>query len=123
MSAETVEEARKGFTAWQEGDFDTIEAMLDRNVTWHWFEPGDWDCNGREDVMRTLRERYDEGFARAPIELVDVGDDVVIAVVRPRETGGGEWPAEVATVITFSDGKVVSMQDHRTPEEAVASVR
>ena len=121
MSEDTLELARHGFAAWQRGDFETIEAILDPNVWWHWFEAGEWDCNGREDVMRTLRERYDDGLARAPLELIDVGDDVVVAVVHPRDAGD-EWPPETATLITFHDGKVVSMEDHRTRDDAMASV-
>jgi ketosteroid isomerase-like protein len=121
VSQDALQLARHGFAAWQQGDFDTIESILDPNVWWHWFEAGDWDCNSREDVMRTLRERYDDGFARAPLELIDAGDDVAVAVARPRDVGE-EWPAETATVIRFRDGKVVSMQDHRTREDAMASV-
>ena len=122
LSSETLDVAREGFTAWQQGDFDTIEAILDPNVRWLSFEPGDWDCQDRNDVMRTVRDRYDEGFARAPIELLDAGHDVVIVIAKPRETGGDEWPPEVATVIRFADGKVVAMQDYRTKQEALASV-
>src|SRR5262245_42104092 len=122
MGSETLEIARRGFTAWQQGDFDTIEAILDPDVQWLSFEPGEWDCQDRTDLMRTVRDRYDEGFARAPIELLDAGDDVVIVIAKPRETGGDEWPPEVATVIRFADGKVVTMQDYRTKQEALASV-
>ena len=31
MSSEPLERARQGFSEWQEGDFDRIEAMLDPN--------------------------------------------------------------------------------------------
>ena|SRR5437762_10494474 len=120
MSSETLASARRGFDAWQRGDFVTVEALLDPNVWWRWFEPGDWDCKDRTDVMRTLRQRYEEGFARAPLELLDVDDDVIVAVARPREAAGAEWSAETATVITFRDDRVVSMQDFRTKDEALA---
>jgi ketosteroid isomerase-like protein len=122
MGSETLERARRGFNAWQEGDFETIEAMFDPAVSWHWFEPGGWDCNSRKDVMRTLRHRHHEGFARGELEFIDAGPDTVIVVSHPRDIGGPEWPAETATVIRFHDGKVVSMQDYRTRDEAVASL-
>jgi len=54
----------KGFAAWRQGDFTTIEALLDPAVQWRWFEPGEWDCHGRQDVMDIIRERYEQGFAR-----------------------------------------------------------
>jgi hypothetical protein len=50
MSEQTMKLAREGFGAWQRGDFDTLEAMLDPGVRWHWFEPGEWDCHSRDDV-------------------------------------------------------------------------
>jgi hypothetical protein len=73
--------------------------------------------------MQVVRERYDQGFAQADIEFVDAAPDVVIVVAHPRELAGDEWPEETATVLTFRDGKVVDMQDHRTKEEALEAVR
>jgi ketosteroid isomerase-like protein len=122
MSSEALARAQRGFEAWQRGDLETIGEMLDPDVRWHWFEPGDWDCNGRDQVIRTLRDRYDNGFARAPLELFDAGEDVVIAVIKPREAAGPDRPEESANVIRFSDGKVVSMQDFRSKDEALASL-
>jgi ketosteroid isomerase-like protein len=122
MGTEKLEQARQGFSAWQDGDFDTIEAMLDPAVRWLSFEPGDWDCNSRDDVMRTLRQRHQEGFARSSLDFVDAGLDAVIVVAHPREIGGAEWPDETATLIRFRDGKVISMQDYRTGDDAVASL-
>src|SRR5207253_426903 len=39
MSEATMALARKGFRAWQEGDFATLEAMFHPDVEWHWFQP------------------------------------------------------------------------------------
>jgi hypothetical protein len=79
--------------------------MLDPDIQWHWFEPGKWDCRGREDVMRTLRERYDQGFAASELEFLDAGEDSVTVVAHPAAIGGEGWPEEAATVITFRGGK------------------
>jgi ketosteroid isomerase-like protein len=122
MSEETMALARQGFDAWQRGDLATIEAMLDPSVQWGWFEPGDWDCDGRDDVLRTLRERYQQGFARGTIDIVDGGPDSVVVVAHAAEIGGTEWPDEVATVITFHEGKATTMRDYRTKEEALAAL-
>jgi hypothetical protein len=70
-------------------------------------------------VMRTLRERYEQGFARGKLEFKDAGEDTVIVVSHPSEIGGSEWPAETATIMRFHDGKVVSMEDYRTEADAV----
>ena len=39
MSEQTMALAREGFDAWQRGDFAFLEAMLDPDVQWRWFEP------------------------------------------------------------------------------------
>jgi hypothetical protein len=116
-----AELAREGFEAWRQGNFETIENMLDPHVEWRWFEPGDWDCHNREEVMRTLRARHAQGFARGDLEFRDVGENAVIVVSHPSEIGGPEWPAETATVIKFRDDRVISMQDYRTEADARAA--
>jgi ketosteroid isomerase-like protein len=123
MSDETMELARTGFGAWQRGDFATVERLLEPGVQWRWFEPGDWDCHSRQDVMDVVRERYEQGFARGELEFVDGGADSVIVVSHPAAVGGDGWPTDTATIITFREGKVVNMQDYRTKDEALAAVR
>lgn len=122
MSNTRLDSAREGLEAWRRGDFETIENMLDPNVEWRSFEPGEWDCQNRDDVMRTLRQRYDEGFARGRIEFLDAGEDAVLVVSHPSEIGGPEWPNETATVMTFRGDRIVSMQDYRTEADASATL-
>jgi ketosteroid isomerase-like protein len=121
MDADAVAIAAEGLAAWRRGDFETLEGILDPKVEWLAFEPGEWDCHGRDEVMRTLRERYDEGFARGELDLSGAGANTVIAVSHPSEIGGPEWPAETATVMRFEAGTVVSMEDYRTKAKAVAA--
>jgi len=59
--------------AWHRGDFATIEEMLEPDVEWRSFEPGEWDCNNRNDVMQTLRDRHKQGFARGELEFLEAG--------------------------------------------------
>lgn len=123
VSKETMARAQEGFSAWRRGDFATLEAILDPDVEWRWFEPGEWDCKSRGDVMRTLRDRYAQGFARGELEFVDGGNDVVIVVAHPAAMGGEGWPDETATLITFREGRVTTMQDYRSKAEALAAGR
>jgi ketosteroid isomerase-like protein len=117
MDSKPTEIAREGLEAWRKGDFETIEEILDPNVEWHATERGEWDCHGRDDVIRTLRERYDQGFARGELEFRDGGEQAVIVVSHPNEIGGPDWPSETATVMQFRNERVVSMQDYRTEAE------
>jgi ketosteroid isomerase-like protein len=111
--------ATEGLEAWRRGDFDTLERILDPDVEWGWFEPGEWDCKNREDVMRTLRERHEQGFAKGKLEFKNGGENAVIVVSHPSDIGGPEWPEETATIMRFRDGKVVSMRDYRTEADAL----
>jgi ketosteroid isomerase-like protein len=111
----------RGWRRGRRGDFETIERLLDPDVEWRWFEPGDWDCHTREDVMQTLRQRFEQGFAKGDMTFRSAGEDAVIVVTHPSEIGGPEWPDETATVMTFRNERVVSMQDYRTEAEALAA--
>jgi ketosteroid isomerase-like protein len=113
--------AKQGFEAWRRGDFDALEQMFAPDVEWRWFEPGDWDCHSRKDVMRTLRQRHAAGFAEGRLKFHEAGPDVVVVTAYPSEIGGSEWPDETSTVIRFRDDRVVSMQDYRTEAEARAA--
>ena len=73
-----LELARAGLAAWQRGDFETLEDLLAPEATWRAVEPGEWDCESRDDILQTLRERYEEGFTMGPIELVEGGPGTVI---------------------------------------------
>jgi ketosteroid isomerase-like protein len=110
-----------GFDAWRRGDFEHVEALLDPAAEWYAPEPGEWDCHGREDVMRTLRERYDQGFNRVVMRFLEAGEGAVIIVSHPAAVGGADWPEEIATLISLRDGRVFRMQDYRTEAEAVAA--
>jgi ketosteroid isomerase-like protein len=113
--------ARRGFAAWQRGDLETIEEMLDPGVQWSWYETGNWDCHSREDVMRRLRELYEQGISRSELEFLQAGSDAVIVVAHPDRVAGPDLPEEAATIVTFRGGRVVDMQDYRTRQEALAA--
>jgi ketosteroid isomerase-like protein len=113
-----LELARAGLAAWRRGDFDALEELLAPEATWHAVEPGEWDCESREDVLRTLRERHEQGFTAGPVELVEGGPGTVILLSRPAEVGGPEWPEETAIAISFREGKVVALRDYPTLRDA-----
>jgi ketosteroid isomerase-like protein len=109
-----VDLARQGLAAWKRGDFEALEDLIAPEATWRAVEQGERDCESRGDILRTLRERYEQGFAMGPIELIEGGPGTVILLSHPAEIGGPEWPEETAISITFCGGKVVAMQDYPT---------
>jgi ketosteroid isomerase-like protein len=110
--------ARAGLAAWKRGDFARLEELLAPDATWRAVEQGEWDCESRDDILLTLRERYEQGFTMRSIELVEGGPGTVILLSLPADVGGPEWPEETAIAITFRADRVVAMQDYRTLADA-----
>lgn len=119
IDAELMEKARAGLQAWQDGDLSGLEELLDPDVELFWWEPGDWDCHSRDDVLRLLAQRRREGVNRATVELLDAGENVLVSV--SHTANGPDWPDEPATVIRFRDGKAVEMRQFRSREDALAA--
>ena len=113
--------ARRGLAAWQRGDFEALEELLAPEATWHAVVPGEWDCECRDDILRTLRARYEEGFTRGEFELIEATGGTVVLVSHPAEIGGDTWPEETAIALTFRGEKVVAMQDYGSAADALAA--
>ena len=122
MDEELFERARAGLQSWQDGDLSALEELLDPDVELFWWRPGDWDCHSRDEVLRLLRTRQEEGAPRGEVELIDAGDDTLISVTRRSPDRDPDWPAEAATVITFRDGRAVRMQQYRSRAAALSAV-
>jgi ketosteroid isomerase-like protein len=119
MDAELMERARAGMQAWQDGDLSALEELLDPDVELFWWEPGEWDCHSRDDVLRVLAQRQREGVNRAEVELIDAGEDVLVSVSHTVDRP--DWPDEPATVIRFRDGKAIEMHQFKSREEALTA--
>jgi hypothetical protein len=96
----------EGLDAWRRGDLAAVEGMLDPAATWSATEPGPWDCRDRNDIVHILRERFDQGLARADLELIDARADSAVMVSYPSRIGGDEWPDEIATVFRSRAGRL-----------------
>jgi ketosteroid isomerase-like protein len=121
MSTELIEKARSGLEAWQRGDVEALAPLLHPEVELTWWEPGEWDCHGREAVLALLRKRAGEGAAE--IELIEAGEEMIVTSrveAVPRGPAAGLRPA---TLILFRDGLAVEMRQFRNREEALAAAR
>jgi protein-S-isoprenylcysteine O-methyltransferase Ste14 len=61
MDSELLDGARAALAGWQRGDLTALEPLLDPCVELLWWQPGDWDCHGREAVLALLRDRTRRG--------------------------------------------------------------
>ena len=121
MDAALLAQAHAALAAWQRGDVSALEPLLDPEVELLWWEPGDWDCHGREAVLSLLRERADKGAGGAEWDLIEAGEALVVARLE-LVTQGPEAGTTPATLITFRNDKVVSMRRFRSREEALAAL-
>lgn len=120
MDPELLGKAREALAAGQDGDVAALEPLLAPEVELLWWEPGDWDCHGREAVLATLRDRVQRGAGTARVDLIEAGDALVVAR-RGKVGEGPEAGTRPATLVTFREGKVVRMRQFRSREEALAA--
>ena len=114
--SQTDDLVQRGLRAWTNGDLDALEAVLDPAVTLRWIEPGEWDCTGREEVMRLLRQRAADGRTAGPKRVEQVDENTVL--VSPDHPG---LFGAAATRITITHGRVVAMQQYASRDDALAS--
>jgi hypothetical protein len=115
---QTDDLVKRGLRAWTEGDLDALESMPDPEVTLRWIEPREWDCTGRDQVMRLLRERQAEGRGAHPMRVEFLDEQTI--VVSPQ-TPEPEPSGAAATRISIAHGKVVTMRQYASAEDARAA--
>jgi hypothetical protein len=120
MAPTHSELVHEGVEALLRGDLQRLEELLAPDVEWGWFEPGGEDLVGREAVLGAFRERVDEGVLGGLLEVVDLGDDVVVGIApspRAAETGAPVgW-----TRVAYLDGLVARLVSYDSRERALAS--
>jgi ketosteroid isomerase-like protein len=127
MSRENVEFLRRGYEALQRGDLESFKALsrarLDPGFVFH----SVWDGRVFEGFEGTLEWISDTRQVWADYdqqleEIVELGEDVVVVVVRIVGRGGGSGvpvSQELAVVWTFAGDKAVRARSYRSRAEAL----
>ena len=112
--------ARDGVDGWLEYftddvDYQAAEGAIDDRGPIH-----------GKDALRAYAEDWTEMFSEVrfePVEVIDAGDDTVIAVMRvsgrPKGTSAEALTLSVASVSTIRDGKIARSREYWTREEAL----
>ena len=123
MKTELVARVRVGLEAWHRGDVSALEPLLDRDVELRLWEPSDWICHGRKEVVACLQRRVRRGVNQAEVKLIEAGDQVLVAARTELVLEGPETGLEPATLVVFRDDKIVSMCQFDSLEAALAAAR
>jgi ketosteroid isomerase-like protein len=124
MASANAKLARRGWEAIARGDFDAIRPLLHDDAKWHGGDASAPEaCHNREEALafmarvRDMRAREGQGLGEL-VDVIDLGDQVVI-VFRPPNR---EWEGELrANLTTFRDGKVAEMVAFESPAAALAA--
>ena len=115
MSKQNVEVVRRLWQGYADDGLDGVMELIDENVSWRAMEgaPDDvGETQGLEAMRRYLEDWLEtfEDITTVPTDLLDLGDDRVLAVLRVKgraRLSGIETELSYAVVYTVRNGKVV----------------
>jgi ketosteroid isomerase-like protein len=127
MSQENVEIVRDSFAAFAARGLDGWAKFWDADINWRAIEgaPDDvGEMQGLAAVRRYFQEWLDmfDDITNVPEELLDVGDDRVVAVQHATaraKMSGAETELRYAVVFTLRDAKIVRAREYIDREQAV----
>jgi ketosteroid isomerase-like protein len=127
-AADLSQYTRAGYEAFNAGDVETLERMLDPRFEWHEAAeiPGVKSATGRDEFVRFMRgfDRLWDEFGFEPLELRPNGDELVY--VRAQAHGRGKASAELVEfeihhVWRLEHGLFVRMDAYLEADEARAA--
>jgi ketosteroid isomerase-like protein len=127
MSQENVEILREAAAAFNRGDLDAWLEYLADDIDHRAAEGAPDDpgpIHGKDAVRAYMRDWLDlfDDFRAEPIELIDAGEDRVIAVTRisgRAKLSGVETDLTFAALYTIRDGKIARGREYWTKEQAL----
>jgi|SRR5687767_7308357 ketosteroid isomerase-like protein len=127
MSQENVEIVRQAAAAFNRGDLDAWWEYLADDIDHRAVEGAPDDpgpIHGKDAVRAYMRDWLDlfDDFRAEPVELIDAGEDRVIAVTRisgRAKLSGVETDLTYAAVYTLRDGKIARGREYWTKEQAL----
>lgn len=119
MTPEQMRRAHRGLAAWQRGDVSELAHLMDPQAELLWWTPGAWDCHGKNEVLALLdaRARQDPP---ADVDISDLGSTALLVAQRDPVERGPEAGYRPATLVRFQGDRLMSMQQYRSREDALA---
>ena len=130
MSQENVEIVADAFKAFADEGLDAFAVFLHPDINWRAMEgaPDDvGEMHGTEAVRRYVQDWLDmfEEFTNVAEDLLDVGDDRVVAVQHitgRARLSGIETELRYAAVYTLRERKIIRVREYSDREQALKAV-
>jgi ketosteroid isomerase-like protein len=127
MSEENVKAVRDAAAAFNRGDLDTWSEFWTDDIDYRAIEGAIDDrgpMHGKAAVRAYVQDWLDnfDNFRSETVELLDAGEDTVIAVVKISglaKLSGIETDLTYAALYTIRDGKIARGREYWTRDEAV----
>ena len=132
MSEENVEIVRRVLDGFASSDRESVEPLLQPDVKWRTVAGpllGVETVSGREAMLRFAFEELPESFDSLQVEveeLRELGEGRVLLVARYLGRGrrsGIDIDRRISSVHRLRDGKIASVRDYASREEALEDVR
>lgn len=125
MTRENVEIVRRGFQAYNDGDYATVLEAYHPEVEVTTLVLGTF--RGRDGIRRIAEENKETmpGNRFDPVDVFGIGDHVVAELDvggEGRVSGIAPTNERIAVVLTFQDGLIIRQQTFRTRAEALELV-
>lgn len=131
MSRENVEIVRRAYEAVGQMAAPDVETAMrlyapDHLLTTNWGTGETRTYRGLEGYRQAMEDAAEQwrDFSNEVEELVDAGDDVVVAIVRASgrgRTSGVPVERRTGALIRLNEGRIVSTEYHVSPEDAFAA--
>ena len=129
MSQENVEIVKRAGESLERRDWQAGTDLFDPNVELHGTVGGLEEgkiLRGLSEIVRAFDTENDEVWEDhriEPQEFIDAGDRVVVLQREyQRSKSGAELVIDTATILDLRDGRIVRMQGHMNPAEALEAV-
>jgi ketosteroid isomerase-like protein len=127
MSQENIQTVRDAAAAFNRGDLDAWWEYLADDIDHRAVEGAPDDpgpIHGKDAVRAYMQDWLDtfDDFRSEPVELIDAGEDEVVAVVRisgRAKLSGVETDLTYAALYTFRDGKINRGREYWTRDQAL----
>jgi ketosteroid isomerase-like protein len=125
MASANVEQLRRGYEAFNRGDFEQVIARVDPEVAARERaeSPDPREFHGRTqmlEALEALKEEFDD-YRMEPVEFIEE-EDYLIVVIRQSGRGrlsGVPVEGDLAHLWRLRDGRAVSLRAFSTKQEAL----